>query len=236
MSMKKKNVVDGQASFLLSGPEVPHFGSTNAVRKEERKTRERRSSSTGSNGKRTGSSGSGSEWSLLAFSPKLSGIFPRTMTREEFEQQREQLQKIDDENTHLISIIQELGRQVDHSIKEGLISAKRLREKLEELDGDIQFAETVILQRLHDVEDVPPALDPIGISTRANGPADANKKLKLALEEWEYRLLVVKKRLSTESEILEQLVNQKQSELDAMPDRIDTMVSDLNRYDISIES
>jgi hypothetical protein len=43
----------------------------------------------------------------------------------------------------------------------------------------------------------------------------------------------VKKRLSTESTILEQLVNQKQSELDAMPDHIDTMISD--RYDISIE-
>jgi hypothetical protein len=156
--MKKKNVVDGQASFLLSGPEVSHFGSTVSVRKEEEKNRERRSSSIGSNGKR-GSSGSGSEWSLLAFSPKLSGISPKAITREDFEQQREQLQKIDDENTYLISKIQELGRHEDHSIKEGLISAKRLREKLEELDGDTQFAETVILQRLHDVEDVPPAPD-----------------------------------------------------------------------------
>ncbi len=27
------------------------------------------------------------------------------------------------------------------------------------LEGDIQFAETVILQRPHDIEDVPPALD-----------------------------------------------------------------------------
>jgi hypothetical protein len=156
-------------------------------------------------------------------------------TREELRFAAEQQRMTDAQNADLITKIQELGRNVDQQAMEGILSVKHLREKLAELDGDLQFAETVIMQRLNGLEAVPAAIDPIGISTRAKGPDDANEKLKIALEDADFRMQITKIRLSKESEILEQLINQKQTELDAMPDRIDATMSDLNRYDISIE-